>query len=247
MTITKIEELYVVTSPKGRHFEMKERPCFGLSFCIDGQITYTHQGKTYLSDPEHAVLLPKGQSYTLYGDKKGRFPVIDFQCNDYEGDSFMVLPLQNRDFFLKSFEQMHALFSHPEQRPKMMSLFYEMLSRLTMPAPYQNPRLHTALQYLESHLMLPTLQNTAIAQAAGISEVYLRKLFLQFYGQTPKQYILERRMAKAKTLLNNSERTVTNIAEECGFSSVYHFCRSFKEKTGLTPTEYTKQTQNYGI
>ncbi|MBQ7935741.1 MAG: helix-turn-helix transcriptional regulator [Clostridia bacterium] len=247
ITITKIEELYTVVSPKGRYFEMKERPCFGLSFCMVGQITYTHNGKTYISDPDHAILLPKGQSYTLHGDKKGRFPVIDFQCIDFDCKTFQVIPLQNKESFIKDYEHLKSLFLHSEHRLKTLGLFYEILERLTAQSNDGSGYLHPALHYLEEHIADPLLSNALLAKQAGISEVYFRKLFLQQYGTTPKQYILELRLRKAKQLLTDTAHSVTAVAEECGFSSVYHFCRIFKEKTGSTPKEYIRQTKNIGI
>ena len=78
ITITDIKEIFTVFSPKGRFVKIENRKCFGLSFCIDGQITYTHNGNKIISDKNYAVILPEGQTYTLYGDKTGSFPVINF-------------------------------------------------------------------------------------------------------------------------------------------------------------------------
>ncbi|MBR3994676.1 MAG: helix-turn-helix transcriptional regulator [Clostridia bacterium] len=55
------------------------------------------------------------------------------------------------------------------------------------------------------------------------------------------------RIQKAKFLLANGVLTITAISEECGFSSLYHFCRIFKEKTGFTPSEYSKNNRIYKI
>jgi len=55
------------------------------------------------------------------------------------------------------------------------------------------------------------------------------------------------RIQKAKSLLTNGTHTITAVSEECGFSSLYHFCRAFKEKTGMTPTEYAKDSKIYQI
>jgi len=242
--VTKIEELYTVHSPKGRYFEMKERPCYGLSLCIDGQITYTHRGRTFVSDPGHAVLLPKGQSYALYGDKKGAFPVIDFQCTGFEGTDFMVFSLQEPEVFIKDFQRMQALEAQPL---KQMGLFYKLLARLVAPRAELQPHLQSALHYIDLHWQESGLTNGQIAGATGISEVYLRKLFDRQFGTSPKQYILDLRLERAKQLLREPDKSVTAVAEDCGFSGVYHFCRSFKEKVGLTPTQYRKQTAFFGI
>jgi len=94
-------------------------------------------------------------------------------------------------------------------------------------------------EYIDKSFQNPALSVSLIAEKFGISEVYLRKLFLSNLGQTPKQYILDLRIKTAKSLLTNSSKSVTQISEECGFSSVYHFCRIFKSKTNMTPLEYS--------
>ena len=86
-----------------------------------------------------------------------------------------------------------------------------------------------------------------LAKKLGISEVYLRKLFSVHYGTSPRQFIIDMRIQKAKSLLTNGTHTITSISEECGFSSLYHFCRTFKDKTGMTPTEYAKNGKIYQI
>ena len=106
----------------------------------------------------------------------------------------------------------------------------------------QKPRkgyLGIAINYIENHLFEPDLSNEGIASALGISEVYLRKLFRQGCRTTPKQYILSLRLARAKQLLCHTNYSVTRVSEACGFSCVYHFCRSFKNKVGCTPREFS--------
>ncbi len=75
----------------------------------------------------------------------------------------------------------------------------------------------------------------------------MRKLFLKQYKLTPKQYILQMRIQKAKQLLEESPFTVAAISEKCGFSNPYHFSRAFKQRTGLTPTQYAAQNRFYEI
>ena len=82
-----------------------------------------------------------------------------------------------------------------------------------------------------------------LAEKCGISEVYFRRLFTEQYKVTPKQYIIDLRINKAKQLLTDGIFKIGAISESCGFSNPYHFCRVFKEKTGLTPTEFMKQNK----
>jgi AraC-like DNA-binding protein len=101
--------------------------------------------------------------------------------------------------------------------------------------------LSSIIHFIENNLSDNSISNTSLAQKAGISEVYLRKLFISNLGITPKQYILDLRLKKAKQLLTDTNHTVTTISEKCGFTSPYHFSRIFKEKTGVTPTQYLKE------
>ena len=82
ITITDITETFTVFSPKGRFEKINDRKTYGLSVCNDGQTTYIHNGTKTISDKNHAVILPQGQSYTLYGNKTGIFPVINFTCTE---------------------------------------------------------------------------------------------------------------------------------------------------------------------
>ena len=65
LTVTGNLEVVTVRQIKGTGAEIKNRPSYGLSFCYDGQITYTLDGVDYISDPDCAIILPKGATYSL--------------------------------------------------------------------------------------------------------------------------------------------------------------------------------------
>lgn len=246
ITITDIKEIFTVFSPKGRVAKIENRTSFGLSFCIDGQITYTHNGKEIISDKNHVVLLPEGQTYTLYGDKTGSFPVINFTCADHLCDTVISFPVQNTEAYIKDFEKLRSLSLFEDNRAEMMSIFYHMLHRLSAQSSSCNVII-PAIKYLESNYQNPNLTNADLAMQCRISEVYFRRIFTSCYNMTPKQFLIDIRINKAKQLLSEGALKINSVAVKCGFSNQYHFCRVFKEKTGLTPTEYMKQNRIYKI
>ena len=245
-TVTDIKGLFTVLSPKGRNETIKNRKSYGLSFCTEGRITYEMNGKQAVSDEYHAVILPKGQSYSLYGNKSGIFPVINFDCKEFLCDEVISLPIQKSDTYVKDFEKMKALSLFEENRAKMMSVFYNMLHRLSTESSVQNVIL-PAIRYIESNYQNPKLSNAELAEKCNISEVYFRKIFTETYKTTPKQFIVDIRINKAKQLLSDGFLNIGAVAGICGFSNQFHFCRLFKEKTGVTPTEYMKQNRIYKI
>lgn len=247
IVITDITDIITVSSPKGRFAEINNRVCYGLSFCREGKITYTHNGKKYISDSDHAVILPQGQSYTLYGDKTGIFPVINFKCMDFLCDKILEIPIRNTESYINDCEQMKYLSVFEKNRTKIISIFYDILHRLSSGVISQYPLLMPAIKYIENNYTASALTNTLLAQRCGISEVYFRKLFAGQFGMTPKQYIIDIRINKAKRLLTDGILKICAVSEQCGFSNPYHFCRVFKQKTGFTPTEYMKQNKIYKI
>lgn len=245
-TVTEVEELYTVHFPKDRIVRMQDRPSFGLSFCVSGQLTYTMGSQQFLSDPEHAILLPKGGSYHIHGDKEGIFPVINFQCSGLPCDRIVSIPLNNPQSCLRDCEALQRLLRLGGSRMQVFSTFYSLLEK-TAAMQRDNDPLLPAIRCIEENLTDPSLNNLNLAEAANISETYLRKLFHGQYHTTPKQYILEQRLQKAKLLLADTSLSVTEISEKCGFSSVYHFCKAFKTRTGVTPTGYAESHRRQNI
>ncbi len=245
--ITDIEKPMTVFSEKGRHLQMEDRPCHGLSFCVNGQITYVQNGQRYVSNPSCAVLLPQGASYTLYRNKSGAFPLINFQCDRLPYDTITVFPLNNPKDYIHKFKKLSNCFLYGDKTLKIFSLFYDLLSDIAAEQSQSHNPLYPIIDYLRDHIGDTELTNTMLAERLGVSEVYLRRLFIAHCGTTPKQYIITLRIEKAKQLLAENLYTATTIAEKCGFSSLYHFCRCFKEKTGYTPMEYANKHIIYNI
>jgi len=72
------------------------------------------------------------------------------------------------------------------------------------------------------------------------SKFHLLRLFKRYYGQTPMQYLIDRRLDKSKELLLKGQN-VTETCFDIGFESPSSFSTLFKSKFGLTPTEFQKR------
>jgi len=72
------------------------------------------------------------------------------------------------------------------------------------------------------------------------SKFHLLRLFKRYYGQTPMQYLIDRRLDKSKELLLRGQ-SVTETCFDIGFESPSSFSTLFKSKFGLTPTEFQKR------
>ena len=73
---------------------------------------------------------------------------------------------------------------------------------------------------------------------------YLSVLFKQEYGVPIYQYIVNRRIAKAKELLAGSRESISAIAQKVGYPNYSYFSTLFKEKTGMSPRDYREKGRN---
>lgn len=80
-----------------------------------------------------------------------------------------------------------------------------------------------------------------IAEAVHLSANHLHKIFVESEGCTPYEYVMEKRIEKAKTLILIGEHSLAQVALETGFCSQSHFTAAFKKSTGQTPAQYRKQ------
>ena len=243
--VTDIAEVSTVYSEKGRKLDVKNRRWYGISFCIDGQITYTQNGVEYVEDKAHAVILPQGQSYSLRGDATGNFPLVNFLTLEPLTNTITVIDLPNKEPLLRSYEELKRVFFSSHGRAKAMSLLYQMLYELS--SRKSIPIIEPAIKFIHDNYCMSDLTNEMLANECNISEVYLRKLFATHFSTSPKQYILALRLGKAKQMLSEGAEKIWTVAEKCGFESNSHFCRTFKEQLGMTPNEYRKRYRIYEI
>ncbi|WP_076416836.1 AlkA N-terminal domain-containing protein [Shewanella sp. UCD-KL12] len=85
----------------------------------------------------------------------------------------------------------------------------------------------------------------ALADKLGVSSRYLRQLFTDNFGTSPKRYAQFRDLMFAKQLLHQTDLPVTQVAFASGFNSVRRFNESFKASLKLTPSALRKQAVNY--
>ena len=245
VTITKINSLVTVFSEKGECDKMTDRGTYGLSFCKEGQITYIQNGIEYISNKSCAVILPKGGTYYIKRDRAGAFPVINFDCLDFLCDTITVIPIQNAEELIADYERMKKFFCFDENRAQVFSMFYGILHKLC-----SNNIPHAllgAVHLINTDYCDASLTNAKLAAVCNVSEVYFRKLFKKHFGISPKQFIIDVRMQKAKQLLAEGSLSASAISEKCGFSNPYHFCRLFKQHTGITASAYKKENMVYKI
>ena len=98
----------------------------------------------------------------------------------------------------------------------------------------RNSRLGQAIRLIEENLEVP-FSSHELSCKLGISTRQLERLFGRYLNITPKRYILEARLHRARNLIVQSEQAITEIAMACGFTSTSHFSRVYRDHFGKSP------------
>ncbi len=101
-------------------------------------------------------------------------------------------------------------------------------------------RLRQARDVMDRDYAKP-LDIAALAKIAYVSEAHFIRTFRATFGETPHRYLQRRRVERAMFLLRSTDRSVTDICIETGFSSLGTFSRTFTEIVGEPPSVYRER------
>lgn len=105
--------------------------------------------------------------------------------------------------------------------------------------------LRRLLAYLESNLA-SNLPLSDIALFAGLSTSHLKTVFRQSVGMPIHEYVIQRRLDRAKILLATRPQSITEIALECGFAHQSHMARHMRRVLGVSPREFRRRAKTAG-
>ncbi len=153
-------------------------------------------------------------------------------------------------FPLSDGERIHALFNelltlyHTEGNAVLIcSKFTELLYLLQHESAMSDRKalfmVEEAKAFIIRHLSEKlTLQD--IASSVHFNPIYFHRMFKRETGMTPLDYLTEQRIEKAKNDLRTTDSSISQIANDCGFSSLAYFGSVFKKQTGYTPLMFRK-------
>ncbi|MBQ7777489.1 MAG: response regulator [Oscillibacter sp.] len=100
-----------------------------------------------------------------------------------------------------------------------------------------NPSLKRVIEYIDQNYMHRlTLEN--VAQHVFLNKTYISQMFMKHLGISFVSYLESVRIYKAQELLQNTDMSVTKIAEETGYASQSYFTKAFKKRVGMSPLQY---------
>ncbi len=140
--------------------------------------------------------------------------------------------LANNDFALSDIYYRWGLFF------QFISVIVDAQKNL-MPKVDVNTYVSHMVKYIHNHIEEPvTVQD--VADYVNLTRCYATTIFTKYTGMSPKDYIQNCRLTKARHMLESSSLTIAGIAYSCGFKQSESFIKAFRKRYNISPSEYRK-------
>lgn len=239
-----------------------------LFFLLSGQRRYFVGHTIYDVTPGNLVIIPQTQLHRTAPSSKNGYE--RYLLNFYEADHPFLVDTMERETFDTLMHSGCLEFS-PQTARKMQTDLERLEQELNSPSPYARPitahllqeilltalcfgkkkppchgesanKVQEVARYISQNYAQPfTLQDAA--QMAYMEKTYFSKRFKTLTGFGFWEYLTQTRLRAAEQLLRNSQLSVGQIAEHCGFCSGNHFGDIFRRWKGISPSEYRKEAK----
>ena len=219
-----------------------------LIFHLSGNAKVKFNGIELLTAPGTVRFLPKGELYEYRVERIERGECIDvfFDTDTPVSDEAFVLDGSKREILEPLFKKIFCAYVAKDDgyRFECISLLYKIFSELQKSSyiPESKYRLiKPALDIIRTDFLERDIHTPELAAASGISESYLKQLFGERFGVSPKKYIIQMKINYAAELLSLGEYGVATVATMSGYSDLGLFSRQFTKYMGISPSGFMKR------
>ncbi len=178
--------------------------------------------------------------------KETSLQVIKYGLNKFNVKCEFVLYQKKVHYIYvqKLFQSFEEKIQAERSRDKLLLLPYEMVKKYSLlvrnySLAQYSQTVRKAIDYINFHLQEP-LSLSIIAEHVGKNSSFLSHQFKKETGLTVTNYIHEKRIEQATTLLNTTNLSIQEIAERVGILELNYFSKLFKKHIGMSPSEYKK-------
>ena len=221
---------------------------------------YVVKGVGHIETPEEKYTVKEGDFYFL---NKLRYHIYYADPDDPYEKIFLVLKGSFVDFLVSSYHLMDGVYIKKVNLNNLMMHVINLLNRdgpinydrvavsvleifqQVFPSPYQNnltsKRLPEMIKnYIDTHITEKiTLED--ISNNLYISKSHIERAFKKEYGQTPLAYCAHQKIVRVASMLVTTDYSLSQIAQQLGFSDVKYMSKSFKKIKGKTPMQYKRE------
>lgn len=218
-----------------------------IIFILSGKSTVLFNGKKMIDESGSIRFLPKGENRGYIVEREERGECIDVffdtdvavekEAFELKTDAhvkirnifekiFSVWVAKNDGYYFECISLLYKIFAELQKKEYIPQKQYELIK--------------PAIDYIGRNFLNEKISMEYLASVCGISNSYMKKIFIRKFGIPPIKYIIQLKINYAKDLLRSGMYETGRIAQLCGYNNYYWFSRQFKEYTGITPTDFKK-------
>lgn len=235
----------------GHSFGPAIREYYLIHYILDGKGTFERKGVIYNLIKGNMFLIRPHELTFYKADLENPWSYVWIGFNGalaeelIDGSGFNQNPIvysPSCAFIFNNMISAYKLSQSPEMY--LCGLIFELFARLkeennvsTSAAQIYAQR---AENYIQSNYMYD-ISVAGIAKMLGIDRRHLYRIFAEYIGTSPQNYIVRYRLGKAAELLSHYDCNVSEAARSCGYKDTFNFSKMFKKEYGMCPSEYKKK------
>lgn len=225
--------------------KVESRKAHGFSLRVRGSMKYIFENKTIVVNEGEMIFLPKGSRYEYEKvseeDCIGTIINLEGDFGDMSPSWYSIKDFYDSEYMMHHFADLWK-FGNQSQKYQCLSLVYSLLAYVSNQdsLQYQDKMrfdlIDPAVIYLQHHIYDYNLKIDELHQLCGISHTYFRKIFFAKFGTSPKEYVINKRLSYAKSIIDSGEfSSVKELALLVGYKDPLYFGKVFKQHYGTSP------------
>ena len=258
MHVSGIYTFFYHEKEKGFIFAGEQHPVLELTYVDQGVLHSVTDGQELVLKQGDMVLYGPDQWHMQYADTDvaPRYVTISFEVQDGSLKSLLNRKLRPAQTGITLIQQMirerdrmdaYSMDMIAAQLTQLLLLLQrhhkpvtKLMASNALNA--ENEIICRAQQYISAHIR-EKLSVPRVAKMVDVSPSYMTALFHKNLQISPGEYIRRIKIQESKQMIREGNMNFTQIASALHYSTVHHFSRQFKEKVGITPTEYAKSVR----
>ena len=224
-------------------------PIYVMEYVISGSGTVSENGNSFTAKEGDVYFLKKNRRHLYYSDKSNPWTKLwfnfsgqlaDFITEAYRLDSVAHTHAPHlKEYFERIIE---AAKGEPDTaEDKISVIFLELAQKLSrLSATESKDGIASRLKAMLDGITDFNVSLDELSEKLYCTKNHAIREFKDSYGTSPYEYLQQRRIALAKTLLRNTGMQISEISSSLGYYDIHYFSTSFKKRVGKTPTQYRK-------
>lgn len=232
----------------------KNSPIFVFEYVIEGKGTLIHDGMKYSPEKGDVYIVHKGSDHTYFSSPDHPWKKIWFNVGGILVERLVETYGLNDVCLVKNCEIRNLFdegFSYARKKPedvhtKTAIAIHRIIQSISKELKQREDVRHSSeglklKNYIDANFAeVSDLEK--LSDLIGRSNSQTIRIFRREWKRTPYDYVLEKRIGAAKSMLLGTTLTVKEISSRMGFNDQFYFSNIFKRKTGLAPENYRKES-----